>query len=304
MRLWKSRVETEHDKDVNQHAAHGEQLLSNLLALAWVIDSRDPFSGGRLWRVSRYCALLCEGIGLPIEQSASITLAGFVHDLGKIAMPDSALRKDGPLNAQDLAVIKTHPDVGARLMSGHPLSPLVLDAVHLHHEAPDGSGYPKGLKGDDIPLVARIVGLCDAFDGMTSARPGRKVRCIDSALDDIGLGLGSRFDAELGQRFVELGQEGLLGHIAGYSDDGIPLQFCLACGPTLVTRREQGLGDSVFCGNCGRHYVLETGHAEALLEAVPTGMVGTAQNLSPRPDAALIRRFVEDTARHALADLS
>jgi len=225
MGLWKSRAVTARGKDVYQHGLHDEQLVSNLLTLAWVIDSRDPFSVGRLWRVSRYCALLCERIGLPAEQCVGITLAGFVHDLGKIAMPDSILRKDGRLSAQDFAIIKTHPDVGAQLMSGHPLSPLVLDAVLLHHEAPDGSGYPTGLKGNEIPLAARIVGLCDAFDAMTSARPRRKARCIDSALVDIRLGQCSRYDAELGLQFIELGQEGLLDHIAGYSDDGIPLHL-------------------------------------------------------------------------------
>lgn len=304
MRLWKSRVETERYKVAALPAVQGEQLLFNLLAWAWVIDSRDPFSGGRLWRVSRYCALLCERIGLSAEQSAGITLAGFVHDLGKIAMPDYVLRKDRPLNDQEVAIEKTHPEVGARLVLGHPLSSLVLDAVHLHHEAPDGSGYPKGLKGGDIPLAARIVGLSDAFDAMTSARPHRKARPLNSALEDIGLGLGSQFDAELGRRLIELGQEGILDHIVGFSDDGIPLQFCLLCGATLVVRREQGLGDSVFCSNCGRHYVLEAGHAGSLFEAAPIGTVATAQDLTPQPDSALIRRLVEDTARYVLADLS
>lgn len=304
MRLWKSRVETKSDKEAALPGVQGEQLLFNLLAWAWVIDSRDPFSGGRLWRVSRYCALLCERIGLPAEQSAGITLAGFVHDVGKIAMPDYVLRKDRPLNAQEVAIEKTHPEVGARLVLGHPFSPLVLDAVQLHHEAPNGSGYPKGLKGDDIPLAARIVGLSDAFDAMTSARPHRKARSLNSALEDIGSGLGSRFDAELGQRLIELGQEGILDHIVGYSDDGIPLQFCLLCGATLVVKREQGPGDSVFCGNCGHRYILEVGHAGSLLEGVPIGTVGTAQDLMPQPDSALIRRLVKDIARHVLVSLS
>ena len=106
-------------------------------------------------------------------RSARIAIGGFLHDLGKIGIPDAILRKRDKLTDDEMAIMKTHPDVGARLLAGHPLADLVRDAVLLHHETLDGSGYPKGIAGPDIPIAARIVGLCDAFDAMTSTRPYR-----------------------------------------------------------------------------------------------------------------------------------
>ena len=150
-----------------------EQMLASLLVMAWVVEARDPYTGGHLWRVSRYAALLCERAGIPMDECARIAIGGFLHDLGKIGIPDAILRKRDKLTDDEMAIMKTHPDVGARLLAGHPLADLVRDAVLLHHETLDGSGYPKGIAGPDIPIAARIVGLCDAFDAMTSTRPYR-----------------------------------------------------------------------------------------------------------------------------------
>ncbi len=277
-----------------------ERMLASLLVMAWVVEARDPYTGGHLWRVSRYAALLCERAGIGTEECARIAIGGFLHDLGKVGIPDAILRKREKLSDAEYAVIKTHPNVGARMLAGHPLAGLVLDAVLLHHETPDGRGYPQGLSGSDVPLAARIVGLCDAFDAMTSTRPYRAGMPIPDALKQIEAAAGRQFDTTLAAHFVELGRAGLLAHIAGHSDDGIPLQDCLMCGPTLVVRREQHSGDAVFCRNCGGAYRLEGGHDDAPLKAVPTGGQGSPAELEPLADIDLIGRFVRDTARRAL----
>lgn len=277
-----------------------EQVLASLLALAWVVEARDPYTGGHLWRVSRYAALLCEQAGLSVDEGARIAIGGFLHDLGKIGVPDAVLRKPDKLTDDEFALIRTHPTVGARLLAGHPLAELVRHAVLLHHERPDGHGYPSGIAGTDIPLAACVVGVCDAFDAMTSSRPYRASLPITHALGVIRTHAGSQFDATLASHFLALGAEGLLDHIAGHSDDGIPLQRCRMCDAGLVVRREQRAGDALFCRNCGAGYRLESGQDDPLLQATPTGERGSAADLEPRADAELIGRFVRDTAARAL----
>lgn len=279
-------------------------VLASLLVLAWVVEARDPYTGGHLWRVARYAALLGERAGWPAALCARAAIGGFLHDLGKVAIPDAILRKPAPLSEAEYAVIKTHPGVGARLLAGHPLADWALDAVLMHHERPDGTGYPARLAGEQVPLLARVVGICDAFDAMTSTRPYRAGLPIGAALAQIASGLGTQFDAALARQFMALGSDGLLDHIAGHSDDGIPLQHCLNCGPTLVVRREQAVGQTVFCRNCGDEYRLEDGPLRDgghPLRAVATGAAGSAADLEPAADMALIKRFVQDTAAQAWA---
>lgn len=273
------------------------ELLKNLLAMAWFVEARDPYTGGHLWRVSRYARLLADRAGLPESEAARISVGGFLHDLGKIGVPDAILRKPGALTDDEYAVMKTHPDVGLRMLAGHPLKSLVRDAVGLHHERPDGRGYPKGLTQADIPLAARIVGICDAFDAMTSARPYRAALPRDEALRRLRDGVGTQFDAALAEHFLALGEAGTLDHIIGHSDDGIPLQVCPMCGPTLVIQREKRVGDALFCRNCGGEFHLFA--TPKGLQAQPTGKSGTPADLEPELDVALIERTL-NTAASAL----
>jgi len=256
--------------------------------------------GGHLWRVARYAALLCERSGTSMTQCARVNIGAFLHDLGKIGVPDAVMRKPTALTDDAYGIVKTHPDIGARLLAGHPLAAWVRDAVQMHHERPDGQGYPRGLRGADIPFMARVVGICDAFDAMTSSRPYRSGQPIAQALHQIEAHLGRQFDEPLGRHFIALGADGLLDHIVGHSDDGIPLQQCLMCGPTLVMYRAQRAGEALFCRNCGGEYVLQAGDESRPLQAVATGRKGGPADLAPVADMALIQRFVQDTAQHAL----
>ncbi|MFM0527394.1 MULTISPECIES: HD-GYP domain-containing protein [Paraburkholderia] len=122
-----------------------------------------------------------------------------------------------------------------------------MDAVYSHHECPDGKGYLQKLKGDAIPRAAAIIGICDAFDAMTSNRPYRRGMPIEKALSIVAENSGTQFDAKFAEEFLQLGKLNDLCHIVGHSDEGIPLQQCRACGPTIVVKRDTTLGTPIFC---------------------------------------------------------
>ncbi len=273
---------------------HAEQLLQSLFVMAWMVEARDPYTGGHLWRVSQYSRLLAEATGLSGAETARITLAGFLHDLGKVAVPDAILRKPGRLSGDEYEVIKTHPEVGARLLANHPLAGLAQAAVLHHHERIDGAGYPGGLAGGEIPQDARIVGICDAFDAMTSSRPYRHGMAVDDALTIIRDNLGRQFDGGYGERFIGLSRDGGFAGIVGHSDHGIPLQECPVCGPTIVVRRDQRDGDAVYCRNCGNQATIE--RKADHLRVRPTGRQGSPSELQPEADFDIVDELVRASA--------
>jgi HD-GYP domain-containing protein (c-di-GMP phosphodiesterase class II) len=281
-----------------EKVGHYEDLLSSLLVMAWMVEARDPYTGGHLWRVSRFSRLLAIESGLPDNDVARISLGGFLHDLGKVGVPDQILNKKDRLTDEEYEVIKTHPDVGWRMLSGHPLAQLAEAAIRAHHETPNGKGYPLGLSGSDIPLDGRIVGVCDAFDAMTSTRPYRKGMPIEKALAIIGENLDTQFDREYGERFLKLGHQGDLHHIVGHSDEGIPLHECFMCGPTLVLRKGQQAGDSVYCRSCTGEYVVMAEEGKLLSQF--TGRKASPKDLEPIADGELISRLVRESARALL----
>jgi len=273
-----------------------QPLLKSLYLMASLVEARDPYTGGHLWRVSQFSRLLAVDMNMSESDVARITLGGFLHDLGKIGVPDAVLNKAGKLTDEEYAIIKTHPEIGARLLSGHPLGVLVHAAVAQHHETPDGRGYPGGLKGDKIPLDARIVGLTDAFDAMTSTRPYRAGMPIEKALSIISENLGTQFDRDLGERLIRLGSAGQLNHVVGHSDLGIPIQKCGMCGPTIVVKRGQKPGDRVYCRACGGEQ--EVGREGDELCVKPTGANGSAAQLEPDVDEVLIDDLVVEASKH------
>ena len=269
-------------------AQRADRLLFSLFLLAWAVEARAPYTGGHLWRVARLSRLLAETAGLAPQEVCRITIGAFLHDLGKIGIPDAVLGKKGKLDDDEYAVIKTHPEIGLRMLAGHPLAALAQDAVLLHHETPDGRGYPYGRRGDDIPLVARIVGICDAFDAMTSTRPYRTGMPVARAIEIIESELGRQFDARLGQLFVGLARHPELAHIVGHSDAGIPLERCAACGPIVVRPRSAKPGDTLYCPACHSEYTI----ASTSTGLLATGKRNTARALAAPPDTDLIERVV------------
>lgn len=281
-----------------QADTHFRQLLATLMQMAWFVEARDPYTGGHLWRVARYSQLLATEAGWNDVMIARAGLGGFLHDLGKVGVPDAILRKPGRLTDAEYAVIKTHPDIGLRMLSAHPLIDLVREAVHLHHERPDGKGYPLGMAGKDIPPVARVVGICDAFDAMTSYRPYHKAATMELALNELLAFSGKQFDAELVPLMEYLWEQGALHHIQGHSEDGIRLQDCVMCGPTIVLNRKHVAGDLVYCRNCSGEYQVMGGDREQAV-IKPTGRRGTAVDLEPQVDEQLIANVIAESV-HAL----
>jgi HD-GYP domain-containing protein (c-di-GMP phosphodiesterase class II) len=280
-----------------------DDLLKSLYVMASLVEARDPYTGGHLWRVSQFSRLLAIEAKLPIGDVARIALGGFLHDLGKVGVPDAILNKPDRLSEDEYAVIKTHPEVGNRLLSGHPLAKLARDAVLSHHETPDGNGYPRQLSGIDIPVDARIVGITDAFDAMTSTRPYRRGMSIAKAMNIIEENLGKQFDRDLGQSFIRLGNSGAVDHIVGHTDSGIPIQECPACGPTIVVKRTQQSGENVYCRACGAQAKLRR-EGDAI-RLIPTNQRGSAADLQPEVDTALIDGLVSRAAKDLdLAEVS
>ncbi|MDX8404905.1 MAG: HD domain-containing protein [Mariprofundus sp.] len=275
---------------------HIESLLQSLFVMSSMVEARDTYTGGHLWRVGQFSRLLAEQVGLSRREVARISVGGFLHDLGKISIPDAILGKAGPLSDQEYEVIKTHPEVGARLLGGHPLAGLVEQAVLSHHEIPSGKGYPNGLSAEQIPLDARIVGICDAFDAMTSNRPYRQGMPVERALSIIEKELGKQFDRAYGEQFVRLGRQGLLDHIVGHSEPGIPMQRCPICGPTIVVTRKHHSGDHIFCRHCGGEAKLV--RSEQGIRIHPTGRMGRPAELEPDIDLDLIGELVKECANH------
>ncbi len=166
-------------------------------ALATALDARDPYTAGHSERVSVLSVAIGRALQLPPEEVEVLRLGALLHDIGKIGVPDDVLRKPGPLTDAEYAAIKLHPVLGARILRSVPFLAPHLPIVELHHERPDGGGYPHGLRGDDIPLAARIVHVADAYDAITSARAYRSARPSGDALKELWRCAGTAFHAEI-----------------------------------------------------------------------------------------------------------
>lgn len=168
--------------------------LGAVRALAAALDARDPYTAGHSERVSRFAVAIGEEIELDEDQLETLRLGALLHDIGKIGVPDEVLQKPGVLSAAEFESIKTHPVAGARILRSIPFLAPHIPIVELHHERPDGLGYPYGLRGDEIPLAARIVHVADAFDAMTSARAYRSGRIPVEAIAELRKCSGTDFD--------------------------------------------------------------------------------------------------------------
>lgn len=255
-------------------------LLKSLLVLASVIEARDAFTGGHIWRTSRYARILASKLGLTPGDVFVAELGGLIHDIGKIAVPDSILNKRGRLTPEEYQIIKTHPEAGLQIVSNHPLSPLVEHAIAQHHTRMDGQGYPERFAGTKPPVVARIVSISDAFDAITSTRPYRGKIDLERALEILTHEKGTQFDAAFLDTFLELARSGALDHILGHSSESGWMLECPDCGPVVAGPRDALGGDRIDCPSCLGEFVLHASRDTFELEW--TGM--RKQVRAPRPD--------------------
>lgn len=170
------------------------------VTLALTIEARDPMTNGHCERLARHAVRLGRAIGLPDDDLDALHRGGYLHDVGKVGVPDAVLLKPGPLTAAEFELMKRHPEIGDTLCA--PLQSLrrVRPIIRSHHERVDGSGYPAGLRGDDVPLLAQIVGIVDVFDALTSQRPYRAALSAEEAVRHLSAEAGK---GRFARRYVE-----------------------------------------------------------------------------------------------------
>jgi len=184
-----------------------ELSLNAIKALVFALEAKHKHTEGHSRRVAAHAAGIAAEMGLPQDDIDRIELAGLLHDIGKIGIRDSILNKAGPLTEEEFEHVKTHPLVAERIL--HPIDELngIVECVKHEHERWDGSGYPDGLKGDEIPLGARIIAVADVFDALTSARAYRGAYKIKPALEMMRGGRGSHFAPEVLDAFLNMIRE-------------------------------------------------------------------------------------------------
>jgi putative nucleotidyltransferase with HDIG domain len=187
-------------------------LLDTVRAIAATIDAKDGYTHRHSERVATIASRIAAEMGLGVDLQELAELSALLHDVGKIAVPDSILNKPGSLTTEEFAEMRKHPDHGARILANiqSPLVSAVLPGVLYHHERWDGSGYPEGLSGDGIPLLGRLLGVADFLDALTSARAYHAPKSLDEVVQLIVRGAGIQFDPEIADAVVRLHGRGAL----------------------------------------------------------------------------------------------
>lgn len=188
--------------------------------LSRAAEFRDPETGAHIHRMANYSALIAKQLRLPNQEQELILRAAPMHDVGKIAIPDRILLKPGKLDETEFEIMKTHAEKGWEILraSKSHLLDVAAEIARSHHEKYDGGGYPRGLKGEDIPLYGRIVAVADVFDALTTERPYKKAWEIERAIDYLQIGAGSHFDPLCVAAFISRLDEALLIR-ANYQDE-------------------------------------------------------------------------------------
>jgi len=179
-----------------------ETAQSVVAALANAVEAKDLVTEEHCQRLAMVAARLGEDLGLGVEEREAIAYGALLHDVGKIGVPEAILSKPGPLSPDEWVVLRRHPEIGERICRPLALSREFAPIVRHHHERWDGTGYPDGLRGEAIPLGARVVGLADAFDAMTHDRPYRASLSVSAALDELRRQSGRQFDPGLVEPFI------------------------------------------------------------------------------------------------------
>ncbi len=175
-----------------------------ILSFARAIEAKDPYTRGHSERVAFFSAKLGEAIGLPKDQIETLKMGGVLHDIGKIGIKDTILKKPSTLTSEEYEEIKKHPAIGRQIVEPIDYFREAIPIIYQHHERFDGRGYPEGIKGEEIPLLARITSLADAYEAMTSDRAYRKALSREIALEEIRKNKGKQFDPDLAEEFIKM----------------------------------------------------------------------------------------------------
>jgi len=195
--------------DLQRSANENRELfLGTVKSLAAAIDGKDPYTRGHSERVSRFSVAIAQRLDLSDEECEKIRISALLHDVGKIGIDDVVLKKPAALTDEEYEIMKTHPQKGYKIMSQIPAMKEFLPGMYMHHEMVNGQGYPQGLKGDEIPLMALIVSVADTFDAMTTDRPYQKAMEFGAAVDRLKSFVGTRYDERVVNAFVDACEEG------------------------------------------------------------------------------------------------
>lgn len=196
-------------KDLQRSAAENRELfLGTVKGLAAAIDGKDPYTRGHSERVSRISVAIAQRLGISDDECEKIRISALLHDVGKIAIDDNILKKPAALTDDEFEIMKQHPQKGYKIMSQIRAMKEFLPGMYMHHEMVNGQGYPQGLKGDEIPLMAKVVAVADTFDAMTTDRPYQEAMKFEDAIERIQAYVGTRYD------------EGVVAAFAAACEDG------------------------------------------------------------------------------------
>lgn len=205
----KSVAQMRQIKDINEKLSETYQkleqsYLESIQTVRYTVEAKDTYTRGHSDRVSAFSVMLGKKLGLSKEDLHKLEIGGLFHDVGKIGVPDNILQKSDSLTEEEYSEIKSHPTIGAHILSTATIFKDIIPIVKYHHENFDGTGYPSRLKGNDIPYLARITAVVDSFDAMTSRRVYRNSLSIQSVIDEIAKNKGTQFDPEIAEAFLDI----------------------------------------------------------------------------------------------------
>ena len=190
------------DLEIPPSSFSRDDYLENISSLIiQTISKKDSYTGGHTKRVGMFAEMICDELNCDESFRKEVSISAVIHDVGKIGIPDHILKKNSPLTEQEYDIMKEHPSIGGDILKKVPGFENISKGVRFHHERPDGKGYPYGIKGDDIPLIAKIVSLSDAFDAMISTRPYRQAISPYEAFEILKSFKGTQFDVEVFDAF-------------------------------------------------------------------------------------------------------
>lgn len=184
-----------------------EAYLGTIQTLAFLVEAKDHDTRRHLERSYRYGLRLARMVAPELAANPQLGFGFLLHDIGKVGIPERILHKEGPLTPEEWVAMRAHPLIGARIVAPIRFLGPAVDVIRSHHEWFDGTGYPQGLRGEEIPLAARVFTVVDVFDAITTDRPYRSALPVERALDEIARGSGTHFDPEVVEAFLILMEE-------------------------------------------------------------------------------------------------
>ncbi|MBQ8043093.1 MAG: response regulator [Clostridia bacterium] len=200
-------IDEQTKKAIEKHKMFERLSLQIMQTLACTIDVKDKYTNGHSLRVAKYARMIAQRAGKSFKEQEEIYYMGLLHDIGKIGVPDDIINKTSSLTDEEYDIIKTHPEMGSEILKNITEIASIMDGARWHHERYDGTGYPDGLKGEDIPEVARIIGVADAYDAMTSNRSYRNAFSQEKVKEELKKGKVAQFDPKFADIMLEIMDE-------------------------------------------------------------------------------------------------